>query len=238
MSSNTKTPIIIGSAIAGGAIATGILCQIIPVIGTGVGAGLIGSGLASLAGGSLATGGGGMIAGLAVFGGITTSSSALGAGLSSAIIEAIEENKKTVKSYELIRELKKYIPNVTNSQDTIDPYTIMLKYKGMFDNNTNENLVWLHINYGYPYIDDSVILSNKKIIHIKNGIICVEIMLENISSLDPKSKGWFYWDVLKITTTNNREIEISINQTEIINKFISVASQIKKMGRDENIMEF
>ena len=109
----------------------------------------------------------------------------------------------------------------------------------MFGNNTNENPVWLHINYGYPYIDDSVILSNKKIIHIKKGIICVEIMLENISSLDPKSKGWFYWDVLKITTTNNSEIEISIEQPEIINKFISVVEKIKNMRREEDkVMKF
>ena len=239
MSSNTKTPIIIGSAIAGGAIATGIMCQLIPGIGTGVGAGLIGSGLASLAGGSVATGGGGMIKGLIVFGGIITGSSAVGAGLGLVGNETIEENKQTVKSYELIRELKKYIPNVTNSQDTIDPYTIMLKYKGMFSNNTDENLVWLHINYGYPYINDSVILSNKKIVHIKNGIICVEIMLENISSLDPKRIGWFYWNVLKITTTNNSEIEISIKQPEIIEKFISVVEKIKNMRREEDkVMKF
>ena len=90
MKSNIVKPLsIVGSAVAGGLIATGIVLQVIPVIGTGTGAAAITSGLSMLAGGA------GMMAGIGVVGGIVTGSTAISAGISAGVIEIIENAKKS-----------------------------------------------------------------------------------------------------------------------------------------------
>ena len=228
-----STGTIVGTAIGCGLVATGIMLQVIPVIGTGTGAVAFTTGLAALGGGSIASGGLGIASGLVAFGGIITGSSALGAGASSGVIEAIKKAKKSKTAQELMKELKKHIPKITDSNEKVDVYGVIAKYKllqSQIQQEPNiedkEISIWLHVNEGYPYIDDSIIISDKKIYHIVKGKIIVDCYITDIIKLTKKDGSFFSWNELSITTSKCNKF-IPIKHYLVIDTIIEVINTLK-----------
>ena len=223
MNTQFRKPLTVaGGAIAGGLIAGGVMMQVIPLIGTGTGTAAIISGLAVLGGGTLASGGMGVMGGIGVLGTIITSSGASGGAIASAIQEQREKTRKNKSSRELIMVLSRYIPNITNTDDTPDEQIIMAKYRLM-----NNDIVWLHVNEGYPYIDDSIVITNNKLTHIIEGKIVVECNITNIVHSSHTETPFFRWNILKLITNEGKN-EIPVKQKGVIDTMIKVLNILKK----------
>jgi hypothetical protein len=226
-----STGTIVGTAIGCGLVATGIMLQVIPAIGTGTGAVAFTSGLAILGGGSVAAGGLGIAGGLVAFGGIITGSSALGAGASSGVIEVIKKAKKSMKAQELIKELRKHIPKITDSNEKVDDYGVIAKYT-LLQSQQDQTIedkeisIWLHVNEGYPYIDDSIVITDKKISHIIKGKIIVDCYLTDIIKLTKMDGSFFSWNKLSITTSQCDKF-IPIKHDRVIDAIIKVINKLK-----------
>lgn len=226
-----STGTIVGTAIGCGLVATGIMLQVIPAIGTGTGAVAFTTGLAVLGGGSAAAGGLGIAGGLAALSGIITGSTALGAGASSAVIEVIEKAKKSTSAKELMKELRKHIPKITDSNEKVDDYGVIAKYTLLQSQQEQtiedkEISIWLHVNEGYPYIDDSIVISDKKISHIVKGKIIVDCYLTDIIRLTKKDGSLFSWNKLSITTFQCDKF-IPIKHDRVIDAIIKVINKLK-----------
>ena len=96
----------------------------------------------------------------------------------------------------------------------------------MYGDISDEKPIWLHINEGYPYIDDSVVITNKKILHILDGKIVVDCEIKDIIRIFQLDMPFFRWDKL-IIENNIQNKDISIKHKVIINTIIKIINKLK-----------
>ena len=208
---NDKVGLTVG-ALAGGLIATGTLASIIPVIGTGMGAVAITTGLSTLGGGSLATGGLGMLGGLSVFGTITTVCSGIGAFAGDTIGSLIDADK-------IYANYKTRYPTVTRNYVINSPDKLLARYTRfmpLIDSYINigynyEIPILIHINEGLPEIGSTIILTPSIIVEkIKHKIVS-QCLITDILTIEIDDSKFYEWNRLKIRTIQDQSHIFHVN---------------------------
>lgn len=217
-----KSGLIIG-AVAGGMIATGALVSVIPVIGTGAGAAAITSGLALLAGGPIAAGGGGMLGGLAVFGAITTTGTSVGALIGEHVGESMNIDT-------CINKLKKCYPNITNNNNIEKLDVLIKKYNNFIPEEltlVGEIPILVHINDGMPFIGSSIILTPNEIMEIKGQKIITCCKIADINIMKRTLSRFLEWEQLNITTHNNTDLTFYIRHKNVLERIDEIIKLLR-----------
>ena len=205
-------------AIAGGLIATGGLVALIPVIGTGVGAAAITSGISVLGGGSIASGGFGMIGGLSVFGSVTTISTGIGAFVGNIIGSKSEESIS-------IENLKKNYPTVTHDYNICDVDELLERYNKFISNThniyTGDVPILIHINNYYPFVGSTIILSPSKLVEINKNEIISQCYIKDILRIKAiYGSSFLEWDNINVITKQGKEIVFYVKHRNILHKIV------------------
>jgi hypothetical protein len=135
-------------------------------------------------------------------------------------------------------EVKTRIPTVTSSNKCPSVSQIIDRWSN-WNNKSNmaiqslnrqETVIWLHLNKGKTINENSIVLTDYRLLKIEGGAVISTIPLHEIDSMQHQKNGLLHWDKLIATSSCGRVETFGINHPRIVDGLIDTVSELQRRG--------